>query len=242
MATDLGKQAGCSCDNRKEPYPGINVTDIRITKLSNNPSIDNERTDNLIGIADAIQDKGIREILGDEYVQNAQKQLEDLVQLYKSYNKIEPLFKPVPFDPIPDPDFDVFLVASFLPPLDDPAEVKEFALNDPGPLTGEPPGPPDGSDLVLPQSGSTQKPLIVTLENGTVVELPGWLKIARRRRQAEQTSEQQSEQPRGQTSEQPPKQIVKKMALKETDGTLASLHEQSDWLMEQVKLLEGKER
>ena len=222
-------QEDCSCSKEK-PFTSINVTDILTTKLSNNPQVDDERTDSLIDIANAIEDKRIRKILGEETAKEVEKQLGDLVELYKSYNEVEPPFLPVPFDPIPNPGFDVFSINSFLP-TDDPEETKEFAQNDPGPLTGKPPGPTTNypENQTNYTTTTTKKPLIVTLEDGRVVELPSWLNIARRRRMAERPAEET------------PEQMVTKVAVEETDATLASLQEQIDWLQEESKLL-GEER
>ena len=94
-----------------------------MTKLSNNPSLDNERKENLVDIAEAIKDQGIRRVVGEETAQEVQKQLERLVQMYKNYNEIEPPFEPAPFDPTPDQDFDVYSIDSFQLE-DNPIETK----------------------------------------------------------------------------------------------------------------------
>ena len=200
----------------------VNVTDVKISKLSNNPELDLERKENLVEIAETIMNEKVQAILGETLSKQAQEQIGDLVELYKSYNEIEPPFDPVKFDPTPDPYFDVL---TFDLPVEEAANTTTTTTNTTTTTTTSSPF------IDITNTNIECKTQTVTTNDGRVICLPPGINIARRRRRQA-----------GSSVEDKSKVRMKEKLVEETDYVVASLEELSQNLKEEVELLEGKIR
>ena len=123
----------------------------------------------------------------------------DLVELYKSYNEIEPPFNPVKFDPTPDPYFDVL---TFDVPVEE--EATSTTITTTTTTTSSP-------FIDITNTNIECKTQTVTTNDGRIICLPPGINIARRRRrQAESFVEDR----------------MKEKLVEETDRVVANLKEE----------------